>query len=123
MNPLIEKQLKLVEVAQLPPYINGNIINIPKHQNEKITELQIGHFYLIKVEDYIIKPFEGFTLHDNWNKGIPPKHKYMSVEVLKIMGKMIRINSIGYDFENKVTIQDDWEGWLPKSSIEIIKEI
>ena len=64
---------------------------------------------------------KGFTLHDNWNKGIPPKHNFLKVEVLQIMGKMIKVNSIGYDYINQRDTSDLWEGWLPRKAIKIIE--
>lgn len=128
MNPLIKAQLDKINYINLPHYDEEtNYLIIPKCGNPPpgtITiELQEGKYYLIMVEDYIIKPFDGFTLHDNWNKGIPPKHKYMKVEILKIMGNMININSIGFDNESKMDIMDSWVGWLPKKSITTLQEL
>ena len=70
-----------------------------------------------------MNPPEGFTLHVNWNKNIIPKDKHMKCEVTEIMGKMIKINGVGFDFINKKDLNTTWEGWIPKKSILLLKEI
>ena len=123
MNPLIKKQLEAIKKVTLPHYDEDTLsIFIPKQTDLKI-DLQINKCYLIELEDYIIKPFKDFTLHDNWNNGIPPKHKYLKCEVEKIMGKMVKVNSIGYDYVNNVDTNDLWDGWLPQKGFKILKEI
>ena len=122
MNKVVEEQLKKVKVAQLPSYDETTLwIRIPKVSSIINSDLNEGQCYLIQVEDYIVKPFVGFSLHDNWNNGIAPKHKFLKVEVVKIMGKMIKVNSVGYDFMNKVDTTDLWEGWLPRKAIKILE--
>ena len=99
MNPEVREQLQRVKVANIPQYDDKTThLIIPKSDGTSSSGLQEDKCYLIKVEDYIIHPFDGFTLHDNWNKGIAPKHSFMKVEVSKIMGNMIKVNSVGYDF-------------------------
>ena len=122
MNKVVEEQLKKVKVAQLPSYDETTLrIKIPKVSSIINSDLNEGQCYLIQVEDYIVKPFDGFSLHDNWNNGIAPKHKFLKVEVVKTMGKMIKVNSVGYDFMNKVDTMDLWEGWLPRKAIKILE--
>lgn len=128
MNPLIKSQLDKISSIPLPSYDeNTTHMIIPRCGNKPLTpkniELKEGKYYLIMVEDYIIKPFDGFTLHDNWNKGIPPKHKYLKVEILKIMGNMINVNSVGFNIETRQDIMDSWVGWLPKKSITTLQEL
>lgn len=124
MNPLIREQLKKIRLTHLPEYDdNTTHIVISRRTTPVKGGLVEGKCYLIQVEDYIVHPFDGFNLHDNWNKGIPPKHCFMKVEVGKIMGKMVKVNSVGYDFKNKLDTNDVWEGWLPEKSITVIEEI
>ena len=123
MNPLIKKQLEAVRKIKLPEYNEDTLtLFIPRQTNIE-PDLVIGKCYLIEVEDYIIKPFDGFTLHDNWNNGKCPKHKYLKVEVDKIMGKMVKVNSIGFDHISNTDTTDMWEGWIPSKSFKIIREI
>ena len=122
MNKVVEEQLKKVKVANLPPYNEDTLhLVIPKSNTEVKSDLVVGNCYLLQLEDYIVKPFDGFSLHDNWNKGIPPKHNFVKAEIVQIMGKMVKINSIGYDFMSKVDTTDVWEGWVPRKSFKILE--
>lgn len=123
MHYAVYDQLQKVKRANLPEYdINTMEMVIPKSGTSPST-FQIGKRYIIQVEPYIVKPFEGFTLHDNWNKGISPKHYIMKALICEIMGKMVKIQSVGYDINQHKDINDEWEGWLPKSSFKILEEV
>lgn len=123
MNEIIKEQLKLLKVAEIPEFDdNTTEIAIPK-QEAKEYNINVGKYYLIELENYIINPPETFTLHINWNNNIVPKDKYMKVEIVGIMGKMIKVNGVGYDFVNKIDLNTMWEGWLPRKAITIIKEL
>ena len=123
MNEIIKEQLKLLKVAELSEFDdNTTEITIPK-QEAKEYNINIGKCYLIELENYIINPPETFTLHINWNNNIIPKDKYMKVEIVGIMGKMVKVNGVGYDFVNKLDLNTMWEGWLPRKAITIIKEL
>ena len=122
MNKIVEDQLQKVRVADLPSYDEATThMIIPKKEGHITSDFILNKCYIIQLENYIVKPFEGFTLHDNWNKGIPPKHNFLKVEILQIMGKMIRVNSIGFDWQTKQDINDVWEGWLPRKGIKILE--
>ena len=122
MNKVVEDQLKKCQVANLPPYNEDTLhLIIPKSTNTTQSGLLEHKCYLIQIEDYLVKPFDGFTLHENWNKGIPPKHNFLKIEVLQIMGKMVKVNSVGFDYMNKVDTDDLWEGWLPRKGIKILE--
>ena len=123
MNPLIKVQLDKIRGVDLPPYDDNTLtINIERMSHSS-NELKQDECYLISVEDYILNPPDGFTLHTNWNGNKIPKHKFMKVDVTKIMGKMIKVNSIGYDMFNNTNINDMWEGWLPEKSITVIERL
>ena len=123
MNEFIVNELHKVKNIDLSYVtLDTKEINIDKVTEVKV-ELQKDHYYLVKVEKYIINPPSNFTLHSNWNNGIIPKDEYMKIDVLQLMGKMVKINSIGYDIENNTDTGNHWEGWLPISSITILKEI
>ena len=47
----------------------------------------------------------------------------MKIDVLTKMGKMIKVNSIGYDMKNHRNTNNVWEGWLPEKSITIIEKL
>ena len=124
MNKFVKEELSKVKVAQLPVYDDSTVImTIPKHCGVDGDDLQKDKCYLIQVESYILNPPEGFTLHDNWNNGSKPRHSYMKAEINALMGKMAKVTSVGYDYENGRDTNDVWEGWLPRSAIKIIREL
>lgn len=125
MNPLIKEQLNKIKKIKLPPFDDNTTVITLEKSNEAVTAtlLQEDCCYLISVEDYILNPPDGFTLHTNWNNNIIPKHKTMKVDVTKIMGKMVKVNAIGYDMKNQVDTNDMWSGWLPQKSITIIERL
>lgn len=82
-----------------------------------VDELIVNHYYKIQVESYIVNPPETFTLAANWNNGTSPKDYILNCEILQVMGKMVKVNSVGVGSNNV------WEGWLPRKSFKIIEEI
>lgn len=124
MNKFIKQELNKVKVAQVPPFDEHTThLTIPKLDGRIYYEFRVGHYYLIELENYIVKPYDGFTLHDNWNNGVVPKSKYYKCECQKIMGHMVKIQGVGYDYINKVDLTDSWGGWIPIKSCQIIKEL
>ena len=96
MNKFIKEQLLKCKVANIPDFNNSTTqIFIPKAVCCKAAEiidnekLKLNTCYLVKLEDYIINPYPGFTLHDNWNKGVIPKYSCMKIFVKNRVGKMI----------------------------------
>ena len=86
--------------------------------------VDVGGYYIIELESYIINPPPNFTLHTNWNNGVVPKERVMQCVVEKIMGKMVFVNGIGYDRENLSYIDGtEWKGWLPEKSISVIMRL
>lgn len=124
MNPLIKDQLSKVQRAVLSEYDDDSThITVERGVVRATSCLQVDHCYLISVEDYILNPPEGFTLHTNWNNNVAPKHKFMKVDVTKIMGKMVCVNSVGVDMKTHTDTRDMWTGWLPQKSIKIIERL
>ena len=124
MNKYIKEQLANVKVAELPPYDDTTMsMLIPKQVVGSGLGVKRDGCYLIQVAPYVINSPDGFTLHDNWNNGIAPKHEFMKAEVSQIMGKMIKVNTLGFDYSNNKDIDDIWSGWLPAKSIKVIKEL
>lgn len=116
MNKFIEKELSKCVVAK-PQQVSDTSFYVPKVGSQNIpTDIEQNHFYIIEVPDYIIHPYEGFNLHDNWNNGIKPTSRNMQIEVAQIIGKMVKVNALCDD--GKI-----WVGWLPRKSITIKKVI
>ena len=119
MNELIKKELQNCKVALIPNLDDdATLLLIPKG-TRNCTEIvfEKGKFYKVRFANYIVHPYEGFNLHIQWNNNIPPKEDIMNVEVLEIMGKMIKLNCTGCE-HNSV-----WVGWVPISSVTILNII
>lgn len=126
MTNLIKDQLKKCRIADTSAVNEEQNVNIIHKKKSiepyasscvKSSEIAVGGKYIISVESYIIYPYDGFTLHDNWNHGIVPTDSDMECSVLMDMGKMVKVQAIG--------IHDGsmWEGWLPKKSIKSARKI
>lgn len=120
MNNLIFEQLKKCKTCVLPSYtIEDEKLFIHKQDSvvHQSFPFQIGHYYQIKLADYIINEPQSFTLSSNWNKGSKPINPNMIVCIDQILGKMIYIKGTYVDLPNI------WEGWVPSKSIQLIKEV
>lgn len=113
MNKFIKEQLNRCKIAQIPEFNDETVeLLITSKYNRNIFEE--NNECLIEVEDYIIHPYPGFTLHDNWNNGVVPTDKQMRVIIVREMGKMMQVKGVGIN-DNKA-----WGGWLPKKSCKIL---
>lgn len=124
MNEYIKAQLKLCSVAQIPEFDDSTtVINIPKGKRLSISDVAVGDYYLIELEDYIINPPPNFDLHINWNNNIKPVDKYLNCEIIQVMGKMIKVSGVGFNYLYNETTDHIWEGWLPRKSFKIIRRL
>ena len=122
INPLIREQLQAVKTVEIPPIDdNTTVIKIAKQVGD--IPVIVSKYYLIELENYLINPPPNFDLHINWNKNIVPKDKYMNCQVLQIAGKMIKVSAVGVDESTNLPNNRTWEGWLPKKSIKVLKEL
>lgn len=117
MKELVERELKKIKIADLSHFDSSrNTYIIPKTTSLKPEE---NNFYIIELKPTATNS----NLNINWNKNIPPSNKYYKAEVEKIMGPMIKINGIGYDYESKIDLDKVWSGWLYIAGIEILERI
>lgn len=124
MNQFILDQLNKVQVANMPPLdLSTTEITILKSKSNSEVVMNINKCYIIEVADYIINPPDNFDLHINWNNNKKPTSKCMKCVVTQILGKMVKIDSVGYDWDNNIDKNDIWTGWIPRKSITKIKEI
>lgn len=128
MNKYIWDQLQKVTVADLPPYDqNTTKLVIPKKeglptQGEPSSFIP-GHFYIVELEDYIVHPPENFSLHQNWNNNVVPQVRGYRCYCVQLMGKMVKIDGVGYDWKSHTELNTAWSGWVPLKSIKIIQEV
>lgn len=127
MNNTIKLELGKVK-TKLPDYDDTTThIVISKHSteitNEKIVDLCVGKYYIIKLEKYILYPPENFTLDANWNNGVRPKSEYMMVTPIKFVGKMVQFDGCGYDNSERKALDDIYNGlWLPSKGFTVVRE-
>ncbi len=118
MNKHTRKQLDKVKRFSLGYYDdNTTHIFIPKITSIKID---VDCCYLVKLSDSIVHPQPNSTLATNWNQGRVPTHYYYKVDICKILGTMIQVNGVAYDYENQKDINELWSGWLPLKDIEVL---
>ena len=110
----IKKQLEACTFADLTNFDqNTNTYYIPKY-NKPIYEL--NKCYLIKIPNCLIADTTS-VLATNWNKNTAPQAEYIKAFVSKILGKMIYVDCVAYDFETKQDTNLYWSGWLPINEI------
>lgn len=114
MQKFIKQQLLKVNIA-LPEWDDNttHMIISRDYSTEKKNRFTVGGNYDIIIEDYIINEPSNFTLSANWNGGTKPPEHHMSVTIVQIMGKMIKISGVGK------TSGTHWEGWLPQKGIKV----
>lgn len=123
MNKIIKKELSKVKNVVLPSYNDDTlIIEIPKKVHYEFQENQC---YIIELDDILLdkEVEENISLAINWNNSQFPVCKFYKIDIVKLMGKMIKCNGIGYDYENNQDLNLLWSGWLPKDKIKIISKI
>lgn len=102
---------------------DATIIEIPKQVVHNKATCIPGHYYEIKLADYLVHPPADYNLHINWNRGIVPKSSYYRCEILQVMGKMVQINGVSFDPEGAESCIDSWVGWLPLDAVDILTEM
>jgi hypothetical protein len=121
INKLIVSELAKVKVADISQYdTNTHTYTIPKHVDVKLEQ---DKYYLIKLNKMLTVLHGNDTLSSNWNNGTYPAYQYMKVDVMKVLGKMIQVNGVYYDNDNKKDMNSMWSGWLPTDQVEIIKQL
>ena len=117
MKELIRKQLEKVTVADLSHYNGTEEFIIPKYNRDRFEE---NKCYLIEIDRCLTVNNPNSILQVNWNNNTYPFYQFLKIDVSKVMGKMIKVNSIGYDPQTMQDINVMWSGWLPNDLIRII---
>ena len=120
----IKKQIEKCVRCNVPPITDDTTsVFIPKNSIKEKLGFKKDNFYLIEIEDYVINPPPGFSLAQNWNGGTTPPSNYMNICCIQLMGKMVRVDGVGFDINTNSTLDKTWNGWLPTAAVKIIKEI
>ena len=91
---LVKEQLNKVVYADLSNYDEKtNTYHIPKINQIK---LQVNHSYIVKIKDSLC---ENELLKSNYNQGRTPPYKSYLIDIVSILGKIIKVNGVEYDLE------------------------
>ena len=124
ISEVVKQQLRQCKIADIPA-IDDNTYqyHIPRKSDSTGVMVKEGGCYLIELADYILHPYDGFDLHKNWNNNIVPSCKHYKCECIKLMGKFMKINGVGYDYDHNIDLSIVWSGWLPLDGIKILGEV
>ena len=109
MGDIIKKQLEKVSYADLSRYDEKtNTYYIPKYSK---PTYEVGSGYLVKLPLELVNN-KTSVIASNWNNSTAPAYQYLKIFVSKLLGKMIYVDSTGYDPETDQDIMKLWTGWL-----------
>ena len=124
MNKIVKEQLQKCRIADIPYYDDSTTHLIIKKKSDSTgVSVKEGGCYLIELSDLILHPHDGFDFHRNWNNNIVPSCKHYKCECIKLMGKFMKINGVGYDYDHNIDLSVVWSGWLPLDGIKILGEV
>lgn len=83
---------------------------------------EIDKCYLVKVSGDIVNNSNSL-MATNWNQGRSPAKDYLKIYISKKLGQNIYVDSVGYDFINKIDLDYVWSGWLNIKDLELISKM
>ena len=114
IRPIIKEQLEKCQFANLNNFDpTTNTFLIPKYSQ---PTYEMNHCYLVKLPLTIVNNSDS-VLATNWNNGSFPKAQYLKIYISKMLGTMIYVDSIGFDFDIKQDLNLMWSGWLNTSDL------
>lgn len=114
MREIIKNQLLKCTYANLNNFNpETNTFYIPKYSKPQYV---VGKMYLVQLPLSIVNNTSS-VVAANWNNGTAPQFQYLKVYVSKLLGKMVYVDSIGYDVNTRQDINALWSGWLPTEEI------
>lgn len=120
MLKTIQKQLKKVIYADLSNFDQTtNTYIIPKYSKPKYD---VGKMYIVKIPLDVLNVANS-ALASNWNHGTCPKSECLKIYVSKIVGKMIYVDSVGFDIEQNKDTGAIWSGYLPAEEISQVRAL
>lgn len=120
MRDLIKKQLELCSFADLSNYDpETNTFKIPKYTK---PHFELGNMYLVQLSGILVGNTNS-VVATNYNNGTAPQFQFLKIFVSKALGKMIYVDSIGFDPETRTDSTVMWSGWLPTEELTLISNI
>ena len=114
IRPLIQEQLQKCQFADLNNY--DPITNTFRIRKYCQPTYELNKCYLVRLPNTAVDNTDS-VLAVNWNNGNSPKTQYLKIYISKIMGPMIYVDSIGFDFVTKQDLSYMWSGWLNTSEL------
>lgn len=120
MRELIKRQLQNCNYANLNNYdpATGTFI-IPKYTKPHYA---LGNMYLVQVSGAVVNNTSS-VIAVNYNNGTAPAYPYLKIFVSKALGKLIYVDSLGFDPSTKQDINVLWSGWLPVEELKLISQV
>ena len=120
MRDLIRQQLQNCSYANLNNFDPAtNTFIIPKYSKPQFI---LGNMYLVQLSNAVVNQTNS-VIASNYNNGTAPAYSYLKIFVSKSLGKMIYVDSLGFDIQTKQDINEMWSGWLPTEELTIISQI
>lgn len=114
IRPIIKEQLEKSQFADLNNYDpSTNTFFIRKYCK---PTYELSRCYLVRLPLAIVNTSDS-VLAVNWNSGTFPRTQYLKIYISKVMGTMIYVDSIGFDFDTKRDLNLMWSGWLNTSEL------
>lgn len=116
-NKIVEEQLKKVYYADMSHFDKEtNIFSIPKYSKPKYD---LGKMYIVQIDKMLINN-KNSILAVNWNNNTAPSTEYLKIYVSKIIGKMIYVDSVGFDINTNADLTNIWSGYI---SVDDMKQL
>lgn len=120
MRDLIKQQLQNCSYANLNNFDPETCtFHIPKYCKPHYA---LGNMYLVQVSGALVGNTNS-VIATNYNNGTAPMYPYLKIFVSKSLGKMIYVDSLGFDPQTKQDINVLWSGWLPTEELTMLSTI
>ena len=120
MRELIRQQLQNCSYADLNHFDPAtNTFIIPRYQKPHFA---LGNMYLVQLSGVLVNNTSS-VIAANYNNGTAPSFSYLKIFVSKTLGKMIYVDSIGFDPATKQDVNVMWSGWLPTEELTLISQV
>lgn len=120
MRDLIKQQLERCSFADLSHFDSAtNTFKIPKYLK---PHYELGKMYLVQVSGAVVNNTTS-VVAVNYNSGTAPLYQFLKIFVSKALGKLIYVDSLGFDPTTKQDINVLWSGWLPVEELTMISTI
>lgn len=120
MRDLIKQQLQKCSYANLNNFDpETRTFKIPRYVKPHYV---LGNMYLVQVSGALVGNHNS-VIATNYNNGTAPMYPYLKIFVSKTLGKMIYVDSLGFDPQTKQDINTMWSGWLPTEELTMLSTI